>query len=645
MIKRLLCGVLFGLALATANAQTSSLTKPSVERLSFVEDASKSLKFSDLLNPNTAWQALPLSGLAKGYTRSAFWVRAELSLPNHRAILTALPSFLDSVLFVVPDTLIASQDRDRFSNAEVPGWLQSQQGDFFSRDNRILDWRGFSLDLKPAVIDPTKLHTVFIRIETGSTSLVQVQVFAERDFQASQGTELLAFGTIIGSAFVFSLIGFFFWVSQRQKQFRYYLFFALSCAVWYLSANGFLSQLVPMFPVPVSHMVGFSVCTMFGAVALLMAKLLDAKSTLPRLNGFLKLTAWLQIGLAPLAFIDWYRYIAQWISLIGLAQRLVMLVIIAKLFSYRTRLGFNLLTMYTVLILVNTFMLLGFLFGITPASISIQILQFITFLDLMILLPMLLISNEEAKKALFNAQSEAEIAAQKLALEEQTREEQHKWVQMITHELKTPLTIIDAARQLLVRNVKDTASVDRLDKISRATQRLTSLIDSFVLEDEVSEGHKRLKKNTVAIEALVSTLNTLLPDDTLERLEIHNEATAVSFQADRDLVIIALSNLVVNAARHSSPSSPIGLHIKSTLLNGLPAIEFVSSNLGAPIAPADQDRLFQRYYRFGESAGMGLGLWACHEIATAHGGLCDYRQESKDTSLSKHFFRLVFPAN
>lgn len=647
MIKKLLQGLFFGLFVGlvatTAGAQSNPPSKPSVERLSFVEDASKGLSFAELLSPNTAWQALPLSGLAKGYTSSAFWVRAELSLPSHRAILTALPSFLDNVLFVVPESLVAPQDRYRYTNAEAAGWLQSQQGDFFPRHNRILDWRGFSLDLKPAVVNPTQLHTVFIRIETGSTSLVQVEVFAERDFQASQGAELLAFGAIIGSALVFSLIGFFFWVLYRQEPFRYYLFFALSCLVWYVSANGFLSQLIPVFPVQVSHVVGFSVCTMFGAVALLMRRLLDAKTDLPRLDAFLKFTALLQIGLAPLAFADWYRYFAQWISLIGLAQWLVMLIIIAKMFSSKRRLRFNLLSLYTGLILANTFMLLGFLFGITPANTAIQILQSITFFDLMILLPMLLISNEQAKSALLQAQSEAEVAAKKLVLEEKLREEQHKWVQMITHELRTPLTIIDAARQLLNRTATDALSADRLDKMARAVQRLTSLIDSFVLEDEVSGGHRKLNKTAIATEPLLSTLRNLLPEDTLNRLNLRVSNPLPSFQADRDLAIIALSNLVNNAARHSPQGSEIKLEVMLASEHNQQFIQFAVTNVGAPIPAADQERLFHRYYRFGNSAGTGLGLWAVCEIANAHGGRCDYREESIDTSLTTHVFRLVFP--
>lgn len=646
MIKRWVLTLLLGFAaIAPIGAEQVEPSKPRIEHLFVLEDVRKQLTFAEVLNPAAAWQPLPVRGLAKGYSRSVFWIKADISVPTHRAILTVLPSFLDSVLFMVPEPLVALPDRFRFQSAEVPGWLQSQQGDFYPTANRILNWRGFSLDLRPSVADSSKSHTLYIRLETGSASLLQVGVWAERDFQSQQGKELLIFGSIIGSAFVFSLVGVFFWTLQRHQQFAHYLLFAFSALLWYLSVNGFLSQLAPIPSKAASHLVGFSVCTMFGAVAMLMRKLLEAGEQLPRLDAFLRFSALLQIIVAPLAFLDGYRYFAQWLNLLALVQWMAMLFMTVRLFSVRTRLGLNLLTMYAMLIMVNTAMLLGFLFGITPADITLQILQFVIFLDLLILMPILLVRNDEVKRNLVLAKSRAEVAAQKLALEEQTREEQHKWVQMITHELRTPLTIIDAARQFLSRNTQDAMSIDRLEKISRATQRLTSLIDSFVLEDEVGESRRRLQSTKISVASLLATLQTILPEETLDRLQVQDSSSIESFQADRDLVIIALTNLVQNAARHSPAESPIHLLLHKRLVGQAQSVEFATKNLGAPISVEHQARLFERYFRSGENAGMGLGLWACHEIAVAHGGICDYREEPADQGLVQHVFRIVFPCD
>lgn len=652
-VRNLFASLLIFLGVGLAHAQENDTTSPRITAFAYLEDTSGALTFAQVHTKESGWSFVTGSGISKGFSQSTFWLRLELSVPVGRAIFTALPTFLDDVRFYVPQSLIAPQDLERYNAADVTRWFVSQQGDFFSKVQRGLDWRGFSLDLKPQVsregnsvtAAQTDRHTIFVRFNTSSTSLIDFDIYGERDFQSKVSRELLVFGLVIGGALSFALTGLFFLAIEARRQFRYYLFFSLSCVLWYLAVNGFISQFFfQENPVIASHILGFISCAVFGSVVLLMRAMLEPDLRTPIIDHFLKWSALAQICLAPFAFLDWYRFIAEPNMALALLQWAAFLFIATSSLKSSKRTRLKILLVLMALISLNSVMLLGFLTGLIPSEMTLEIMQAVLFLDLLMLLPMLLVRTESVKTELQIAKNSASLAMERLELQQSAREEQLKWVQMITHELKTPITIIDAARQMLAKTVTDEPSTERLEKMSRAVQRLTGLIDSFVLEDEISGGHRPMRKTKVGVQALLATLETLLTEETLSRLDIRSSPSTPAIEADQDLLIIALSNLVTNAARHSPANSEIILEIRPALIAGQQAVEFVVSNLGQPILVSDQQRLFQRFSRLGHTAGSGMGLWAVREIATAHGGYCDYQEEPfGETGLVRHIFRLTLP--
>jgi signal transduction histidine kinase len=94
----------------------------------------------------------------------------------------------------------------------------------------------------------------------------------------------------------------------------------------------------------------------------------------------------------------------------------------------------------------------------------------------------------------------------------------------------------------------------------------------------------------------------------------------VEIRADRDLLSLALSQLLENACRYSRPDANVWIEVSS---DGR-AAAFAVSNDGDPLPVPDRARVFDRYYRGQEARragpGTGLGLYVARKIALAHGG-------------------------
>ncbi len=109
-------------------------------------------------------------------------------------------------------------------------------------------------------------------------------------------------------------------------------------------------------------------------------------------------------------------------------------------------------------------------------------------------------------------------------------------------------------------------------------------------------------------------------------VQVSVPANIPSVSVDRDLVQLALKQLIDNAAKYSPPDSPI--LIRAGFSADLIVIKV--RNEGVGIAEEERSKIFERFYR-GENArnqvsGTGMGLAIAREIIQAHGG--DLRVES-----------------
>ena len=217
-------------------------------------------------------------------------------------------------------------------------------------------------------------------------------------------------------------------------------------------------------------------------------------------------------------------------------------------------------------------------------------------------------------------------------------DQQRQFLQDVSHELGTPITIALGHAELIEHAATDKAiaedarvAVDELLRMRRLANRLLLLA--------ATDGPDFLRSAPVDVaELMVETLHRW--SQTPRRWSLGTLAE-VSVLADADRLTLALDALIENAVDHTADDSQIELSARS---DGDKVILAVSDS-GSGIAAADLGRIFGRFSRIDagrsrEIGGFGLGLAVVKAIAEAHHGSVQVRSTVGKGSV----FELLLPA-
>ncbi len=187
----------------------------------------------------------------------------------------------------------------------------------------------------------------------------------------------------------------------------------------------------------------------------------------------------------------------------------------------------------------------------------------------------------------------------------------------VTHELRTPLQVIAGSTEAMIDGVhpRDDA---HLAPILAETRVMDRLLDDLRTLSLAEAGALPLHREE-------SDLRRLLVDVAASHASAAREA-GIALAADDDLPAPAsvdpvrvrevLGNLVVNALRHTPAGGTVRLSVRA---DG-PWAEITVADTGEGIAPADLDRVFDRFQRRVDGGGSGLGLTIARDLVAAHGG-------------------------
>jgi anti-sigma regulatory factor (Ser/Thr protein kinase) len=207
--------------------------------------------------------------------------------------------------------------------------------------------------------------------------------------------------------------------------------------------------------------------------------------------------------------------------------------------------------------------------------------------------------------------------------------------QALNEALRSPLDrIIESAERIADRSAGPLRSdyAAYASDISAAARHLLSVIHS--MSEEPGHGHRTIDLASLAAEALV------LIAPTAEARGVHIEAEGnepLQAHGEERAVIQILVNLIGNAVRHSPAGGTVTLRFERTAETA----SVVVSDQGPGIAPADQQRIFERFERASpDDGGTGLGLAISRRLARSMGG--DVSLESAPRSGAR--FTLSLPS-
>jgi signal transduction histidine kinase len=187
----------------------------------------------------------------------------------------------------------------------------------------------------------------------------------------------------------------------------------------------------------------------------------------------------------------------------------------------------------------------------------------------------------------------------------------------VAHELRTPVAALHAVLENMVDGVS-TPDQDTLELALSQTDRLGRLITELLDLSRIEGGVAQLDYTRVDLhrfaETAVAECRLRSRDDIAFVIDV---APSLKVQADEGRLHQVLANLLDNAARHSPPGGAIRM---SAWPDG-DAVVIDVADQGPGIAPAERQRIFERFSRGGSrDGGTGLGLAIAQWVITLHAG-------------------------
>jgi signal transduction histidine kinase len=195
----------------------------------------------------------------------------------------------------------------------------------------------------------------------------------------------------------------------------------------------------------------------------------------------------------------------------------------------------------------------------------------------------------------------------------------------VSHELRTPLGALQATLENVVEGVSE-PDPQTLATMLAQTKRLGRLVAQLLDLSRLEAGEQRFDIHPFVVrdvlEGAAREARLHAPHDVVFAIDTTPELRAAG---DPERIHQVVSNLVENAVRFSPRPGVVTLRAAG---NGA-TVSFVVEDEGPGIAPADIDRVFERFHRSeGAAGGAGLGLAIARWIVELHGG--EIRAERRD---------------
>ena len=212
--------------------------------------------------------------------------------------------------------------------------------------------------------------------------------------------------------------------------------------------------------------------------------------------------------------------------------------------------------------------------------------------------------------------------AQQARMAEESERLYHTLLDSVSHELKTPLSVIGAATEGLDTQLKDAGlplTATFLDEIKAANRRLERIVSNLLDMTRIESGRLPLNIELGEVrELLESAVSQVENEVSRERVRITLAENLPLVRLDFGLMEQAICNLLVNAAQYSPVGSPI--EVSAQLDAG--KLEVRIRDHGVGLSPGEEKKVFGKFYR-GAGArpgGTGLGLSIVQGILRAHRG-------------------------
>lgn len=262
---------------------------------------------------------------------------------------------------------------------------------------------------------------------------------------------------------------------------------------------------------------------------------------------------------------------------------------------------------------------LAFDFFFIPPFLSFNVSDIQYFFTLMVML----VISQTISHLTIRVQRHVE-AIRNAKIKAETEQLRNIFLTSISHDMRTPLTIIMGSASTLLQPEKISMDVHKelARNIYEESKRLNNIVVNVLQIIRLESGAIKLSKRLHSIEDILNNV--------LERLaeELHGHSVKLHIAKympliplDHILIEQVIINLIENAIKYSKVNTPIEISARTINKNVLIKI----ADKGKGIEPHDLENIFNKFYRANtksdtDNEGFGLGLAICKHIVQAHGG-------------------------
>ncbi len=225
-----------------------------------------------------------------------------------------------------------------------------------------------------------------------------------------------------------------------------------------------------------------------------------------------------------------------------------------------------------------------------------------------------------------------------LAKENLVENNRRDFIQGMSHELKTPLAVIQASAEAIQNNIyetdaeKETALQLIQDEVNKTKNMLNSMITVYKLDSP--DYQKQWVPENIA--TLIREIDySLSPLYTNSNIEVQLDLDDSLLNCDRDKIETIVTNLFTNAIKYT----PTGEKILITLRDSKKEISFKIANFGASINIEEQRKIFDAFYRIDKSrsrkdGSTGLGLYIVSQTLKQYNSVCEVSTNNNSVEFS-----------
>jgi two-component system sensor histidine kinase BaeS len=212
----------------------------------------------------------------------------------------------------------------------------------------------------------------------------------------------------------------------------------------------------------------------------------------------------------------------------------------------------------------------------------------------------------------------------------------------VTHELKTPLMIIQGELELaqeMGTPLALTKQASILDEVLRLSRLVHDVLDLSKLEGGMTELRPRTENLVVLLEDVVSKTQYMVSDKQIQ-LSMDTQEEFIPILVEKPRILQALYNILTNAIYYTNPGGQIRLLVDTVHLphQQQPYVRIRIEDNGVGISEEDLPHIFNRFYRADHSrarpsGGTGLGLAISQQNILAHRGWIEVQSVAGEGSV------------